>query len=447
MVVVSVIVIARAFDGEDGRSSAGSVDADWTHVVALTNDAINVIDPGSGEIVDSYPATGSLLDDQSLVSGRMLLTMTDFGRLSIVDLDDGSVRRGQAGTDETLLRSRDHEDLALIGSDVGGDLTVVDLSERTILSVADVAGLDSPLMFADAARANPGGTHVAVSDGRSFQTIVVDIAEAAAIPLAGQIVSINDRVVVTAQRAGASTELEFYDLEGEREGSIDLPTPVAAMLTSDDDVVTVGADGAVRIATAANVRDVDPILRPRSDDDDDGGEPVSPTDGVDTASRTRLLVSDGADTWILDDQGETLLFNANAVTSPVSGLTRCVNIGGSFGNTSTIVDIDRGQIIGDLDGLLVSLTSVDGCTASLLGRGTVLGQEPTIRFDGEPGTGTSVWFDGGLVEIVGDSVAAIAPDGSAAAVIDGTDTLLVELDDGSTTSLATEPVVVHFADR
>ncbi len=77
----------------------------------------------------------------------------------------------------------------------------------------------------------------------------------------------------------------------------------------------------------------------------------------------------------------------------------------------------------------------------------MLGQEPTIRFDGEPGTGTSVWFDGGLVEIVGDSVAAIAPDGSAAAVIDGTDTLLVELDDGSTTSLATEPVVVHFADR
>ncbi len=446
MVIVSVIVIARAFDGEDGRSSAGSVDADWTHVVALTNDAINVIDPGSGELVDSYPATGSLLDDQSLVSGPMLITMTDFGRLSIVDLTDGSVRRGQAGTDETLLRSRDHEDLALIGSDVGGDLTVVDLSERTILSVADVAGLDSPLMFADAARANPGGTHVAVSDGRSFQTIVVDIAEAAAIPLAGQIVAINDRVVVTAQRAGASTELEFYDLDGEREGSIDLPTPVAAMLTSDDDVVTVGADGAVRIATAANVRDVDPILRPRGDSDDEG-DPVSPTAGVDTASRTRLLVSDGADTWVVDDQGETLLFNANTVTSPVSGLTRCVNIGGSFGNTSTIVDVDRGQIIGDLDGLLVSLTSVDGCTASLLGNGSVLGDEPTIRFDGEPGTGTSVWFDGGLVEIRGDSVAAIAPDGAAAAVIDGTETLLVELDDGSAVTVAAEPVVVHFADR
>ena len=246
VVIVSVIVIGRSFGGEEGRSNAGGVKADWNRVVVLTESAINVIDPASGEVDDTYPVTTNPLDDQSLVNDDMLLTMTDLGRIGVYDLTDGSVRRGQAGAGETMLRSRDHPNLVFIGSEVGGDLTVIDLKERDILSVADLAGLDSPLMFASAARANPAGTHVAVSDGRSFQTIVVDIAEQAAIPIAGQIVAINDSVVVTAQRAGATTELEFYGHTGESLGSVDVLTPVATMLNFDDEVITVDATGAIR---------------------------------------------------------------------------------------------------------------------------------------------------------------------------------------------------------
>lgn len=454
VVVVSVIVIGRSFGGDDGPSSAGEVDADWNRVVVLTTDDINVIDPASGEIDDTYPVTTDLLDDQSLANGPMLVTMTDFGRIGIYDLTDGSVRRGQAGTDETMLRSRDHPDLAFVGSDVGGDVTVIDLSERDILSVADLAGLDSPLMFANAARANPDGTHVAVSDGRSFQTIVVDVAEQVATPIAGQIVAINNSVVVTAQRAGASTELEFYDLVGERLGSVDVPTPVATMLTADDEVVTVDATGAIRIASADGVDDAGQVTVPSdadadddSDDDSDDGAadiPASPIEGVDVASNTRLAVDDGSDTFVIDDRGEQSYSGTGLITSPTSGPTICVNIGGGFGATSTIVDLDRGRVLADLDGLLVSLTSVDGCTASLLGSGTVIDDEPRVLVDDE-GSGTLVWHDGDLVEIVGDSVLAIAPDGSAAAVADGVTTALVDLGDGDALPLAAEPVVVHFA--
>jgi len=447
VVAVSVIVIGRSIGGNDGRSSAGEVEADWNRVVVLTEGAINVIDPASGEIDNTYPVTTDLLDDQSLTNGPMLVTMTDFGRIGVHDLTDGSIRRGQTGSDETMLRSRDHPDLVFVGSDVGGDLTVIDLSERDILSVADRAGLDSPLMFAAAARANPGGTHVAVSDGRSFQTIVVDIAEQAAIPVAGQIVAINDSVVVTAQRAGATTELEFYDLTGERLGSVDVPTPIATMLTDDDEVVTVDATGAIRIAAADGVSDEGQVTVPNADPDADPDVddiPATPSSGVETASNTRLVVTDDTDTFVIDDRGEQLLFSTGVVTSPVSGPTICANVGGGFGATSTIVDLDRGRVLADLDGLLVSLTSVDGCTASLLGAGTVVDDEPRVFVDVE-GTGTLVWHDGDLVEILGDSVAAIAPDGSSAAVADGETTVLVDLNDGDGLPLAAEPVVVHFA--
>lgn len=451
VVAVSVIVIGRSFGGDDSRSSAGQVDADWTHVIVLTENAINVIDPGSGELADSYPVTTNLLDDQSLVSEQMLVTMTDFGRIAIYDLTDGSVRRGQAGTDETLLRSRDHRDLAFVGPDVGGDLTVIDIGEREIFSVGEVAGLDSPLMFGSAARSNPAGTHVAVSDGRSFQTIIVEVAERVATPIAGQIVAINDSIAVTAQRAGASTELEFYDLVGERLGSVDVPTPVATMLTDDDDVVTVDAAGAIRVASADGVRDTGQVTTPTLEPDGDtsgdtDGVAASPTSGVDTAGNTRLVVTDGADTFVVDDRGEQLFFNTDEVTSPISGLTVCVNIGGGFGTTSTMVDLDRGRIIGDLDGLLASLTSVDGCTASLLGAGSVVGDEPRLLVD-DAGDGTPVWHDGELVEVLGDSVTAIAPDGSHVAVVVDDTTVLIDLGNGDDLPLAAEPVVIHFATR
>ena len=443
VVAVSVIVIGRSLGGDDGRSSAGEVEAEWNRVVVLTERAINVIDPASGEVDDTFNVTTDLLDDQSLVNGPMLATMTDFGRIAVYNLTDGSVRRGQAGVDETMLRSRDHDDLLFIGSDVGGDLTLIDLSERSILSVADLAALDSPLMFANAARANPAGTHVAVSDGRSFQTIVIDVAEEAAIPIAGQIVAINDEVVVTAQRAGATTELEFYDLAGERLGSVDVPTPVATLLTGDDEVITVDATGAIRIAKPDDVSDAGQVVVPATEPDTDDA-PATPSSGVETASNTRLVVTDDSDTFVIDDRGEQLFFNTGLVTSPISGPTVCASVGGGFGSTSTIVDLDRGRVLADLDGLSVSLTSVDGCTAALLGRGTVLDDEPRVLVDDE-GTGTLVWHDGDLVEIRGNSVAAIAPDGGSAAVIDGDTTVLVDLNDGDGLPLAAEPVVVHFA--
>ncbi|MEL6891881.1 MAG: hypothetical protein AAFP84_09805 [Actinomycetota bacterium] len=446
VVVVSIVVLTRAIGRDEGRSSTGDVDDAWSHVVVLTDSEISVVDPGSGEVVDTFTGGSSLLDDQSLVSGSMLVTMTDFGRITITDLTDGSVRRGQAGTDETLLRSPDHEDVALIGAGVGGDLTVIDLSERIVLSVAEVAGLDSPLMFADAARVNPSGTHLAVSDGRTFQTIVVDLAESSATPLAGQIVSINDELVVTAQRAGATTELEFHDLTGERLGSVDVPTPVATMLTEDGEVVTVDPTGVIRVADDGGVKEVGTVT---DTERSEGDEVVvaTPTAGVVAGNRTRLVVIDDRRTYVIDDRGEQLLDVADAPASPVTSSTRCLQAGGGFGSTSTYLDLDRVKVVGEFDGLVASLTSVDGCTAGMLGSGGLVDGEPTVRHDDDAGTGTLVWVGDELLEVTGDSVVAVSPDGAAVAVTSGPSTLLVDVGGGDPVELANELVVVHFAQR
>ncbi|MEM1331877.1 MAG: hypothetical protein AAGG08_00340 [Actinomycetota bacterium] len=450
ILIVSVIVIGRAFGDDDGGSTAAAIDANWNTVVTLTNDEILLIDPESGDVVGRYPATSELLDDQSLVHEQMLVTMTDFGRISIIDLVDGSIRRGQAGVDETMLRSRENRGIALIGPDVGGDLTVIDIAARTVLSVGDVAGLDSPLMFANATRVNEAGTHVAVSDGRSFQTIIVDLAESAATPIAGQIVGINDSRVVTAQRAGASTELEFYDLTGERLGSVDLPTPLASMLTPRGEVVAVDETGSIRLASPDGVNDVGSLTSPSPEGADTDEDPttVGATDGVDAVGGTRLLVTTtDAQVAVVDDRGEQL----STIEPPVDVITwstRCVNAGGGFSGPSSIVDVDRSEEIGQLNGLLSSLTSVDGCTASMLGSGTVVDDDPVSLVE-DGASGTPVWHDGELRLVAGRAATAVAPDGRSVATTDEllTRTLLVDLDSGDSLVLATEPVVVHFAQR
>ena len=90
---------------------------------------------------------------------------------------------------------------------------------------------------------------------------------------------------------------------------------------------------------------------------------------------------------------------------------------------------------------------MDGCTASFTGTGGVVDVDPDVLFDGPPGSGLLVWVRGDPVEIEGDAVTAISPDGSAAIVTTRSSTSLIELTDGTPVPIADDAVVVHFADR
>lgn len=427
-IALVVFLITKVVGGDDGGSGgASAASTDWNHVVVLTDDEIRIVDPSNGEVVDTYDGDADLLDAQSVVSADVLVTMTDAGRITQTDLTDGTSTRGRASVDQALRLSTTNPTIAIAGTDGGGDVTLIDTNERTTLQVSDVAGLDDPLIFPMEVYVNPSGTHAAMSDARSFQSTVVDLTEATAELLAGQVVAIGDDRVVTAQRAGADTELEFYDLTGERLGSVDVPTPVASLLRSDGDMLLVDASGAIRTASAdGDVSEIGALA-----------DPAAPTatieveSGATTLGGTRLLAATSRQVFVLNDSGLQLGVADGDVTSTPTRASRCVTVGSQRSTgTSVQLDLDDASVIVEIAGGIVSNTSVDGCTAALIG-----------------GAGPQIVHDGDVIDVDANSIVDIAPDGESYVVLDGRDSELLSIDGGSNVEVADVASVIRFAER
>ena len=137
-IAVAAIVISR-FIGSDGSSNpTSSAAADWNTIVVLDGDQIRLLDRDSTEEIEAFSASDDLLDVQSLVAGNVLVTVTDEGRITQTDLDDGSTRRGRAGLDETLRITPDHPSIAVVGPDTGGDVTIIDLQGSILFEDGDL---------------------------------------------------------------------------------------------------------------------------------------------------------------------------------------------------------------------------------------------------------------------------------------------------------------------
>ncbi len=427
-VAVIAFVVVNMVGGDDGEGdSSSSANAKWNSIAVLTADEIRIVDPSSGDVLDTYDADADLLDAQSVVTGNILVTMTDAGRITQTDLTDGTSTRGRSGIDQALRLSGDNPTIAIVGPDGGGDITLVNTTTRETLSVGDVAGLDDPLIFPLEVLVNPAGTHAAMSDARSFQSAVVDVTNETAELLAGQIMTIGDDRVVTAQRAGANTELEFYDLAGARLGSVDVPTPAASMLTSNGNMLLVDSTGAIRLASAdGSVSDIGVVADPANP-----SASIEVESGVAALGRTRLLVSTGQQVFVLNDSGAQLGVAAGTMTSGVSRATRCVTVGSARSTGSSVqLDLDDASVLVEIGGGIISTASVDGCTAALIG-----------------GTGPQLIHDGGLIEVDANSIVDIAPDGQAYVVLDGRDSELISIDGDDNVEIADVVSVIRFAQR
>ena len=215
-----------------------------------------------------------LLDAQTLVVGDVLVTLTDDGAIGLVDLNDGTIRRGRAGVDETLIVSADNPGVAIAGPDTGGDVTIVDTVRRNVFGVADATGLANPLIFDTDIRVNASGSHAAVPVPNAFQSFVIDIAEETSEAFAGRVIAISDELVVTEQPAGDESEIEFHELAGDRLASVDVPSPRASLLTDDGAMLLVATDGSVRtVSSDGTIDEIDPIV-------DDAGSALGVTSGL-----------------------------------------------------------------------------------------------------------------------------------------------------------------------
>lgn len=421
--IAGVAVLASRFVADDDApSTSTAAAAEWDTIVLLDDDGIRLLDRDSTDEIETYSTDDDLLDAQSVVAGKVLVTMTDEGRITQVDLGDGSQRRSRSGPDETLRISRDHPDIAISGPDAGGDVTIIDTRDRSTLSVAGVAGLDEPIIFANEVLVNPAGTHVAVPVPTAFQSVVIDLDAETSEALPGRVIAIDDERVVTEQPAGNESELEFYDLAGDRLGSVDIAGPEATLLRADGTLLLVAGAGTISIADAdGSVDDVGTLVDP-------DGRTVQINAGVRVAGGERLLAVGGRRVFVLDADGMQLGVASGDISPITRSGSRCA-IATRSGAGSTVLDVETGAVITEIDSGSIATGSYDGCTAS------IIGTTPQLLSNGE------------VLTVEADAVAAVAPDGEAYVVLDGRDAEYVRIGEQDAVEIGDRLAVIHFGQR
>jgi hypothetical protein len=488
VIAVAAIIVSRFLEDEPPGGSDASIGAEWNAVVVVNDDQVLVVDPDADppddassddsdddgaaagtteagatertddvtttDAVPATPGTGTatadttettggasdgaradgvvyeadgLLDAESAAVGQTLVLLDESGQVSQVDLVEGTVRRARAEPAGVLVTDTGQPDVLAAGVPRGGGLTIIDTRSGDTFDVGELADLDDPLMFADELIVNEAGTFAAVADGRSFQTVLVNLTDGTADLLPGRVEDLNDTTIVTAQPAGEQSELEFFQVDSERIGTVDAPTPEALLLTGEQSAVAVTNDG--RILTISPDGDLEEAglltdeERPR----------VEVLDGTAVLGRDRFLVVADGFVAVLDPDGAIrTVVNGRVVGAPGTS-SRCVIVGDpSSAGAAAQVDLDTGEVLGQLAGGTISSTSVDGCTAAVIGtRATqVLVRGDTVALPAGIGT-----------------ISAISPDGDAAVGSSPRGEVLVTIGtDTEPRTLSNEPAVIRFAE-
>jgi hypothetical protein len=317
----------------------------------------------------------------------------------------------------------------------GGNLVLVDGLTGTSYDFAALAEQASPRFYIETLRFDSAGTHFAVADATTFQTVVVDTAAdpPVATMFAAQPLTLDAEHVVTSQVVGQQADLTLYDYERSRLAGVTDGLPAGGMLDGDD-VVVATIDGAVSrfgsgdesaerlgvVAVPAGAT-IKPPIRP-------------------SASGTRLVLFGGVFEAVVDLDGRTVFTTTftSAVDEPrIEPGWTCLPVGG--GSTyHSIVDLASGEQLADLTGLAVTGVSADGCTVV----GTRAGAAEVVG-------------DGGAVPLGRVRSASLAPDGKAVVLQTTTGaTQLVPIDEDWTlgsavdlTPLAPANALVTFRQR
>ena len=348
-----------------------------------------------------------------------LITLDADGQVARTDLTDGRDETGQTARDQTLIVAPDNPNFALVVSDIRGDVTVVDVERDQTASVADLTETDGELIFADGVRINPSGSHVGVAIPQLFQSFVVDLETSESTALAGRVMAIGDDRVVTEQPAGDQAEIEFYALDGERLGSVDVQAPKASLITTDGSMLLIANDGTIVRADPDDAKDVGELTDP-------DGRQIEIIDGTGAADGERLIASTEYSVLIVGDSGEQIAMFAGRVGVPPTLSSRCLVLAtGTSTIGVTVVDLETGEVVAEVDRGFVTATSTDGCTVAT------------------SGISPQIIRDGIVDDIDADAIVAVAPDGAAYATITGRRTSLIS-GDNDPVELASKPALIRF---
>jgi hypothetical protein len=407
VVVVGALAVGMAVADDDSAGEAGggswdsiaAVDRETGEVTILDRDGVEIGDPLDTGIEE----LGYVLGDGS----HLALVATDAA--GVIDVATGTVEAPALPGGGRAVRVLTSEPLVLAaGRDEGGDVTII--SATTSLDVAESARLDDALMFPNEVRSDVTGTRFAVADLRTLQTVVVGSDRDDALVLPGVPVALTDELTVTAESQDEQSQVQFWSMEGDRIGSVEVARVRAGLIGANDDTVLVTEeDEVLQVSPGDDEARLVATLEP----------PGALLGAVPALEGQRLVLAADRGVVVLDEHGEVVATldlgepwrRQPLVTNPSQ---RCVVVMSESGR-ATMLDLESGETLGAVDDVtLVNAWSTDGCTASL-----IRPDDSTIVR-----VGTEVTLD------PEETVVAIAPTGDHVVVRDGSgEAWLRDLDD------------------
>ncbi len=434
--VAGVVAVKRITGGDDDDGSSASAGArSWDTIVVQDAETrtISVLDSGGDEITTVDTDLIGVTDvgvDGKVVVGLLGTSVAD--GLAVLDLESGELTDLRV-TSERVSPLGD-SGLLLSSDTTGSEVELVDVADGSRIDLLDEvdADVDEPLVSPTSIRIDEQRSHIAFTELRSFETYVLslDDPDAAAVSVAGSLVAMAFDRVVTATNRGDSALLDLSTVEGERVGTVEVPSPAAAMLVSDSTAIVVSRVGVVSLVdfddeSVDEVVDLAPVL-PTAPGATEADDLIA--SGVSIASNTRLALFGDRFVAFVGPDGQLL----KSIDEPemmvpriVDPEDRCLVVTGTD-TPPVFIDVEGGSIIGSLSDSIAGQRSHDGCVlvavpASKSSRYRVVGVDADVELAAT------------------ERILALADDGTAAIVAaqptsDGP-TYVLPLPDGTTIDL------------
>ena len=441
IVAVAVLAVVGGglwftFGGDDGgdAGSTGSVEG-WDAVVVQRADGtVSVLDRDGDEVAT---ATTDLLGVTDIgLAGKVLLGIDGdpaADGLGVLSLEDGSIDEIDVAFDQ--VRRLGRSSLLAVSDASGTGLELVDAGDGSAIDLLALADGDDPLADPGSVRVDDAATHVAYTDLRSSETVVVDVAAGTGASLPGALVDLADDGVLTVTNRGDTVLLDLSQLTGERVGTVETAPILAGMLVGDATAVIVTPEGVVSVVDFGD-ESVDEVTRlatvlPLPPGTDVTTDPEIADGAVVLGDRTRLALFGERFVAFVDAAGALVRSvdvpdRVEVFLDPVTA-DQCLSVGDE-GGPYTLLDARTGVIVTSFDdGALVG-EGADGCVVGFAA-GEASGDDVAAGLIGDEDTDR-------VDRRFADRVLAIAADGTAAIDSDGRTVSWVDLVGGEVTELA-----------
>jgi len=359
IVITAIVAVAlvgwQAAKGDSGSPTSTTDNWDQIALIDRTTGGVTTVDE-NGQITSEIAGFGRAFGVHSFDS-RMALV--GFDQIVILDTRDSSANpviipfdRGSTVTPAATTGSLH----LVVGKPTGGNVLIVDIGDGSLLDVFAAADPIKPLVFAETVRWAADGSAFAVADAANFQTILVQPGVAGATFLPDQPVAVGDELVATSRTVGLQADIALVDLERRNQALVPSEIPAGGIMI-DDQLVIISVDGGMyRIKRGdKTANQVGTIAVPAGD----RIRLVLPS-----LDHQRLVVAGDTFEAVIDLEGGTVFTTSFATfveaAPPLAGWA-CLPVGGGDAFHS-LISLESGEQLADLNGLAVTGASSDGCT-------------------------------------------------------------------------------------